>query len=187
MLKIKNWVLAIILTTCTSVYADDVLKAPNTSIKFVQNGSFIKMVSEDDAPYEVNMISGYFEIRSPADMTQVCAWKDESIFEKVSADTDIMKDFGSCMFIYKSMAMGKDADYLILSKGNAQSLNEVHGTKKISDEEYAHTVTHFLVEGKPMSKQSIGEPVYMVVWIDGNKDKIVDEDEFDRLIIKFTK
>jgi len=187
MLNIKNWVLAIILTTGTSVYADDVLKTSNAGIKFVQNGSPVNMVSEDDAPYLVNMISGYFEIRSPAEMTQVCAWKDESVFEKVKADTDIMKDFGSCMFLYKSMAMSKDADYLILSKGNVQSLNEVHGTKKISDEEYAHTVTHFLVEGKPISKQSIGEPVYLVVWIDDNKDKIIDEDEFDRLILKFTK
>ena len=38
-----------------------------------------------------------------------------------------------------------------------------------------------------MSKQPIGEPVYLVVWIDKNKDKVIDGDEFDRLTLMFSK
>ena len=177
---------SLMLCLVSYMAAADEFVAKHSGIKIVQNGVAIAMMSDDEAGTTVvQLVPEAFEIHSPDAMTQVCTWSSATIFTKVKAGSDIMQDFNSCMFLYKSMAMNKEADYLILSQDNGYSLNESHGSRKISEQEFVYTVTQLLEHGKQMSKKALGVAVFMVVWIDANKNKVVDEDEFDRLELRF--
>lgn len=73
-----------------------------------------------------------------------------------------MKDFSSCMLIYKFIAMPADASYLFLSKDGAFSLTAEHGAKTLSEKRASYHVTHLEQDGK-------GKPVIPLADVKGER------------------
>lgn len=165
-------------------------KSENIGISIEQGGEYLSMTADSDNVINLVLSKKPFNISYPNGALNLCAWTDKSIYEKAKVGVDAMQDFTSCLFIYKSIAMPGDATYIYLSSGEGSSLNSSHGATKLSDKRSTYHVTHFERKGKDKELEAIqvGEisgAIYVVAWMDRNKNKMLDKTELERFKLEF--
>jgi hypothetical protein len=129
-----------------------------------------------------------FVISSIVNQYYLCLSEDKVALEKmVATGANVKSDFNSCFFIWKLYGGSADQDYLVVSDGGSNSVNEAHGLKLQNDGRYAMAVREFL-GAKAKKSRKIAEqekPLYGAFWIDKNRDSIVDEHELKHVQFDF--
>jgi hypothetical protein len=187
-MMMKRFVLAVCLSGAALVHAQGLTESPDLKVRIAQGGQQVVMQPAGGDSLMVRLRGDSFDINFPGEVLNVCAWTDSSIFEKAAVGSDTMQDFTSCMFMYKSLAMEGNATYLYLSEEAGFSLYESHGAQRLSEKRSQFHVTHFAPEGRGAADIPLagfaGE-VYVVMWIDKNRNQVVDAGEVERLVLAF--
>ena len=184
----KNLVFVLGMLVATSAVAGESRQSEKLGIGIMQGGKQLNMLTGGDDVIALNLSTEPFDISYPGSALNLCAWTDDSIFDKAKSGTDTMQDFTSCMLVYKSMAMAANATNLYLSDGSGFSLNTSHGSTVLSEKRSTYHVTHFEHEGKGnevVKFSSLEGAVYLVAWIDKDKNKVIDDGEFERFKVEF--
>lgn len=150
-------------------------------IQFVQ-GEELSLTQTDNNFFEINIKPEPFTIRFKGTQLNVCAGLDESLFQAAKPETDINKDFKSPFFIFKYAALPETADFIVLYKDGANSLNDAHGAKPYEKNMYQFTVSS-ISTGKHNTAVSDLKQFFLALWLDKNKDQFIDKDEFLRIKI----
>ena len=184
----KNLVFVLGMLVATSAVAGESRQSEKLGIGIMQGEKQLNMLTGGDDVIGLNLSTEPFDISYPGSALNLCAWTDDSIFEKAKSGTDTMSDFTSCMFIYKSIAMAKKATNFYLSDGGGFTLNTAHGSTMLSEKRSTYHVTHFVHEGKgseAVKFSSLDGAVYLVAWIDKDKNQVIDDGEFERFKVEF--
>lgn len=179
---------ASLLCSASISQAGPLKETPDLGIMFLQEHEAVEMQTAAGGQLVVELDDRDFEINFPGDSLNLCAWTDDSIFEKAKVGSDTMQDFNSCLLIYKSLSMDGDASYLWLSEGSGSSLNASHGARKLSDKRSVFRVTQFKDESsgsKDVPLSGFGEAVFMVMWVDKDRNQVIDAGELERVVLRF--
>ncbi len=149
-------------------------------ITFIQD-SIILLSKASGNNYEITAGPGPFTILFSGPELNVCAGLDEEVFKAAGSGVDVVKDFNSPFSIFKYAAMPKDGGYLYLYKDGANSLNQSHGAKPYK-KGHRYTVSSIMSQGRQKAVGTL-EKLYLVLWLDKNRDEFIDDDELYRAII----
>ena len=188
-MKTKMVMLLVLLLFTVPVSQAAALKeTPHLDVMFLQGGQALVMQSDGTDRVVLDVEGKQFDINFPGDNLNVCAWTNESIFEKAKVGSDTMQDFSSCLLMYKSLSMSSDASYLWLSEGAGFSLNESHGARKLSEKRAVYRVTHLAEEASDSGDVPLSGfkgDVFMALWIDKNKNQVIDAGELEQVVLRF--
>lgn len=164
------------ILTLLMVISVDIVWGQTKLIEFHQADQIELQKPDNDGVYQLNIKPEPFTITFPGELINVCTDLNADLFEFTKPDTDINADFNSCFFIFKSKAMDKEADYLILGTDGSSPLNEAHGARKTDSEHSVFKVSSLSVDSEKLPVSGFSE-FYMALWLDSNKDQYVDEAE----------
>ncbi len=164
----------------------ELVRTQNLGLEFWQQNQERPMFSEAhyNSIVRVKMKREPFEIRSPKTkaVLQICAWTDDSIFAQI----DQGKSVGDIFYFAEGHGMADTAS------GSAQLF-------------LTNEANHYFDEGRrrPISAQQDSifiskirndqgpvldwPTLYLVVFIDENENGVVDNGEFDRIVLEFEK
>ena len=187
MARAVNMVLASMLLIVGDTYAGlSINQGGNSDFVISQSGK--DLVLADTDTLNIALDRAPFSIRSVTKQYYLClAASEKEINKTVKPGANTKSDFTSCFFIWKLYAGSADQDYLVISDGGSNSINESHGLKLQNDGSYQITITRFLNAGdkKFVTVNNLDQTLYGAFWLDKNGDGIVDEYEVKRIRFHF--
>lgn len=177
------------LALASAVQAAAMTESPALNVQFIQNNQPVVLQTNAEGTITVALQAAPFDIHFPDTMINGCASHKPAINDSIKLGADAMQDFNACLFIYKSVAMADDATYLFLSDDGGFSLNPSHGATRLSDKRSAFHVTHLEHNGKPVTStdiRAVSAPLYLIFWIDRNKNNLFEAGEVERYTLHFT-
>lgn len=162
--------------------------SPHLRIRIVQNGRQMALHVRHNGTVQVALAGHAFEISYPKGTLSVCASMNKAIYTKAKVGTDALRDFNSCMLVYKSTAMPAGANYLPLSSDSGFALDAAHGAKSLSRKRAVFRVAALQPAGKgasPVPLRNVHKDVYLVMWMDSNRNKVIDPGELERWDLHF--
>ncbi len=155
-------------------------------LTIAQNGAAITAERIDGNRYRAKLARQPFELRFGAQDLGICASTKEDVFELAPTGTDSMKDFASCMNMFKAFAMDADGGSLIVDSSGANWLNAAHGTHSDTSGKTLFTVKQFTgKETGDIALSDANDPIYLMIWDDKDRDKKIGPTESLRLEIHF--
>jgi hypothetical protein len=163
-----------------------VTKTPWLSLQFYCEDKRLPIVDKTDeyarGPVEVTVGSAPFDIRLPklsSDGMAICAWSDESIFEKAKKGTDPNKDFSSPFTAGKGIAATTGNETLYL---NDDGFNYFVGDRvtNFSAQQDGITVSDFTSD-LPLDPD---DDIYLLIYIDREANGIIDNGEIASVILR---
>jgi hypothetical protein len=187
MTRAINTVLASMLLIVGDVYGGlSINQGGNSDFVISQSGKDLVLADADTLNIALDRAS--FSIRSVAKQYYLCLDdSEEEIRKTVKPGANTKNDFTSCFFIWKLYAGSAEQDYLVISDGGSNSINESHGLKLQNDSSYQITITRFLNAGdkKFVTVNELDRTLYGAFWLDKNGDAVVDEYELKRIRFHF--
>lgn len=106
----------------------------------------------------------------------------------VKAGIDTTGENRSCFFVWHYYAMDSYADYLILGGEGANSLNTNHGLRMVQEDLFAFTVRNLFSNATRQSLKfsDIRNPLHAAIWIDKNRDMIINDGEYRLIDLVFS-
>lgn len=184
----KTLVLGMCLMAAGYTQAATLRESPHLRIRILQNGRQMPLHVQPNGTVRVSLARKPFEINYPKGILVGCASMHKAIYAKAKIGTDIIRDFNSCMLEFKSVVMSRTATYLPLSMEFGFALDRPHGAKVISAKRDAYRVTSVCSDKKNAPAIPLAEvhkDLYLVLWMDNNRNKIVDAGELERWELRF--
>jgi hypothetical protein len=138
---------------------------------------------------EVDVGGGPFEIRTPAlprdRGLEVCAWTDDSVFAEVQQDEAVTEQ--SPFYVYKAMADSAAGSGTLFLDHDAFNAFFSERITHISAQQDAVYVSSFEVPERVTPLNANLGPhstVYLVVFVDRDKDDVTDLDEYEFVVLR---
>lgn len=173
-------VLSLLLSSC--VPRQFLLNSGRESdIVIMQDGKQARI----DADGTIRLRRDVFEIRSRWSEVRVCVARSQEDIGKIETGIDTRREQGTCFNAKRSYSMGRDADYLVLGDG-FNALNALHGMRK-TEWYYLYTVLafHDSRSRKEIPLIQAKGRYHAALWVDRNRDMVLDTGEFLILQIVF--
>lgn len=166
----------------------DMSHTPWLALQFEQDGGEVGLISRDIHLTEVILRRRPFRIIMPrhaaGNVYQICAWTDDSIFAEapVSQSKENSPSFGPGTGI--ADATHASGTLFLNNEGHNHLCDERLRQKDENWEIYFGCVW---TEGRQIPMEEVKGPLFLVVTRDRNEDEIMDFDEYEFLILRFTR
>jgi hypothetical protein len=163
-----------------------VTKTPWLSLQFYCEDTRLPVVDKTDeygrGPVEITVGSAPFEIRVPklsSGGMAICAWSDESIFDKANVGTDPNKDYSSPFTAGKGMAATTGNETLYLNDDAFNYFVDDRVTH-LSAQQDSINVSGFTSD-QPLDPH---DDIYLLIYIDRDENGIIDNGEIASVILR---
>ena len=164
---------------------------PWLALRFVQDGAEVRLARRDLYTTEVRLRRAPFQIRLPTrgkdDVYLLTAWTEDSIFASIPLGRDLADNDEP--FSYFAPAGGiADTE---AGSGTLYLNNEGHlylGGLRLGPDPANHVVlfsTVFSLDGEEQPMARVTEPLYLVVFHDEDDDGVVENGEYDFVVLNF--
>lgn len=163
----------------------DYLRSPWLALEIWQGGKPSGMFKVDLRRTRVSLSREPFEIRVPRlkddPPVLVTAWTDDKIFDQLKGGEDLNVELSSYFNPYKSMADTRAGSATLMLDDDAHSTYDEDRLKPISESQ--STIFISSIDERSLKDQK--DNVYLVIFRDLNHDNIVDNGEYEFLILDF--
>lgn len=181
-------VLGLCLVVPVLAQAAPVIQSPDLAIRIVQGRKPLPLQMRHHNVVRVRPADGPFEIVFPRGSLSVCASFDKAVYKNAWVGADALRDFRSCMVIFKAAAMPPHADYLPLSVHDSVTLKAGFDAQALSGRRVAYRVAALLPHhsgAAPIKLERVRKDLYLVMWMDKNQNRVIDKGELERWDLRF--
>lgn len=162
-------------------------------VEVIQGNTKREMVSSEsygesfyDA-YEVRMKPAPFRLilprRSDDDVVQICAWTDDSIFAEVYRDRPVAE-----VPFFRSGTGIAGAEFsvpILFLNDEGHNYYQYERLERVSDFKHGASFSKVWQDGEETHLSKVEGPIYMVIFMDLDRDDILDFGEFEYFVLQF--